>query len=100
MSHECQSILFAPNGRLLCEMASVSADFHHGQVIPEHAHPEDQLLFASSGVMTLSTKQGVWVVPPMRALWIPANTPLFFFQAEDGIRDYKVTGVQTCALPI
>src|SRR5256885_8025997 len=24
----------------------------------------------------------------------------FFFQAEDGIRDYKVTGVQTCALPI
>src|SRR5256885_17013617 len=24
----------------------------------------------------------------------------FFFQAEDGIRDYKVTGVQTCALPV
>src|SRR5688500_13192803 len=24
----------------------------------------------------------------------------FFFQAEDGIRAYKVTGVQTCALPI
>src|SRR6516162_11230284 len=26
--------------------------------------------------------------------------PAFFFQAEDGIRDYKVTGVQTCAFPI
>src|SRR5438034_8244557 len=25
---------------------------------------------------------------------------LFFFQAEDGIRDHFVTGVQTCALPI
>ena len=24
----------------------------------------------------------------------------FFFQAEDGIQDYDVTGVQTCALPI
>src|SRR5690606_40552035 len=24
----------------------------------------------------------------------------FFFQAEDGIRDFNVTGVQTCALPI
>src|SRR5256885_9959720 len=24
----------------------------------------------------------------------------FFLQAEDGMRDYKVTGVQTCALPI
>src|SRR5688500_19400318 len=33
--------------------------------------------------------------------WL-ANTSLgdFFFQGEDGIRDYKVTGVQTCALPI
>src|SRR5688500_19093697 len=28
------------------------------------------------------------------------NVFLFFFQAEDGIRYYKVTGVQTCALPI
>src|SRR5205807_7443651 len=28
------------------------------------------------------------------------TTGFFFFQAEDGIRDYKVTGVQTCALPI
>src|SRR6201993_5538713 len=28
------------------------------------------------------------------------RTMPFFFQAEDGIRDYKVTGVQTCALPI
>src|SRR2546426_8848813 len=30
---------------------------------------------------------------------LPADM-FFFFQAEDGIRDYKVTGVQTCALPI
>src|SRR5256885_10486493 len=28
------------------------------------------------------------------------SSVIFFFQAEDGIRDYKVTGVQTCALPI
>src|SRR5690606_40925197 len=39
-------------------------------------------------------------------LCLPAGpTPLriwpdFFFQAEDGIRDFHVTGVQTCALPI
>src|SRR5712692_10825742 len=75
MSHRCQSILHGPNGRLFGELASVSADLAHGHVIPEHSHPEDQLLFASSGVMTLHTKQGVWVVPPMRAVWIPANTP-------------------------
>src|SRR5437763_15936477 len=29
-----------------------------------------------------------------------SDTPYFFFQAEDGIRDTSVTGVQTCALPI
>src|SRR5207302_7217268 len=28
------------------------------------------------------------------------STICFFFQAEDGIRDFHVTGVQTCALPI
>src|SRR2546429_4771325 len=29
-----------------------------------------------------------------------SRVSLFFFQAEDGIRDVAVTGVQTCALPI
>src|SRR3954463_9205620 len=29
-----------------------------------------------------------------------ARAPEFFFEEEDGIRDYRVTGVQTCALPI
>src|SRR5215467_13914233 len=32
--------------------------------------------------------------------WRMWTNIFFFFQAEDGIRDYKVTGVQTCALPI
>src|SRR5437763_17162424 len=31
---------------------------------------------------------------------VPASLCFFFFQAEDGIRDTSVTGVQTCALPI
>ncbi len=55
-------------------MASVSAELEDGHVIPEHSHPEDQLLFASEGVMTLTTEQGLWVVPPLRAVWIPADT--------------------------
>src|SRR5687767_15179171 len=32
--------------------------------------------------------------------WGLGLLPFFFFQAEDGIRDKLVTGVQTCALPI
>src|SRR5256885_716889 len=37
-------------------------------------------------------------MPPRRSSGVVRL--FFFFQAEDGIRDYKVTGVQTCALPI
>src|SRR6266403_2618217 len=33
-------------------------------------------------------------------LWRSRRSIFFFFQAEDGIRDLYVTGVQTCALPI
>src|SRR5690606_40505601 len=32
--------------------------------------------------------------------WTRVVVFCFFFQAEDGIRDFHVTGVQTCALPI
>src|SRR5256885_10985122 len=40
--------------------------------------------------------------PPVRvcSFCLSRRVLCFFFQAEDGIRDYKVTGVQTCALPI
>src|SRR6266496_4364231 len=38
------------------------------------------------------------LVPP--EVWRQRYDQIFFFQAEDGIRDLYVTGVQTCALPI
>src|SRR2546426_1397849 len=43
-----------------------------------------------------------WIVRAFHACQYDRETfvVFFFFQAEDGIRDYKVTGVQTCALPI
>src|SRR5882724_4920494 len=31
----------------------------------------DQLLYAASGVMTITTATGAWVIPPQRALWVP-----------------------------
>jgi hypothetical protein len=37
-------------------------------------HIEDQLLFASEGVTTVETIEGVWVVPPLRAVRTPAET--------------------------
>src|SRR5256885_2544606 len=50
---------------------------------------------SSTGASSFSTTR----IP--RAAPLSAHGAHFlFFQAEDGIRDYKVTGVQTCALPI
>src|SRR5207248_7931879 len=40
------------------------------------------------------------VIPVADILEPISDTSFFFFQAEDGIRDRTVTGVQTCALPI
>jgi AraC-like DNA-binding protein len=74
MSRTCQSLLFDRKGRPLADIAGGSWDFKHGDVIPRHAHDEDQLLFAAEGVMTVDTSQGIWVVPPLRAVWIPAET--------------------------
>src|SRR5256886_3654697 len=40
------------------------------------------------------------LTPPRSSVRESLPEPFFFFQAEDGIRDLTVTGVQTCALPI
>jgi AraC-like DNA-binding protein len=60
--------------KLPSPVSTLVYDFAHGHVIPEHFHPEDQLVYASRGVMTVRTEEGTWVVPPRRAVWIPAKT--------------------------
>jgi AraC-like DNA-binding protein/mannose-6-phosphate isomerase-like protein (cupin superfamily) len=48
--------------------------YHAGELVAEHRHRRAQLLHAVSGVMTVTTPDGSWVVPPHRALWVPAAT--------------------------
>lgn len=48
-------------------------DYGSGHRIPLHFHDRDQLVYASRGVMTVRTEDGTWVVPPQRAVWIPAR---------------------------
>jgi AraC-like DNA-binding protein len=38
-----------------------------------HIHKQHQLVFADHGVMTVLTDEGRWVVPPQRAVWVPAG---------------------------
>lgn len=42
---------------------------------PRHTHKRAQLLFADTGVITVTTDTASFVVPPQRAAWIPAGTP-------------------------
>jgi AraC-like DNA-binding protein/quercetin dioxygenase-like cupin family protein len=55
-------------------IVSLTQNYPSGHVIPLHFHDRDQLVFASRGVMTVSTSDGAWVVPVHRAVWIPAKT--------------------------
>ncbi|MGO9085812.1 MAG: helix-turn-helix domain-containing protein [Candidatus Sulfotelmatobacter sp.] len=72
MSNLRQPIHACP--KLSSPVTTLVYEFAHGHVIPEHFHPEDQLVYASRGVMTVRTSQGAWVVPAQRAVWIPAGT--------------------------
>ncbi|KZN44564.1 AraC family transcriptional regulator [Pseudoalteromonas luteoviolacea] len=49
--------------------------YAHGINEPQHAHTSVQLLHTLTGVLRVTTPQGRWIIPPDRALWIPANVP-------------------------
>jgi AraC-like DNA-binding protein len=54
-------------------IGAMAKDFPDGHFIAPHAHRRSQLIYASSGVMRVRTPLGAWVVPPNRAVWVPAN---------------------------
>jgi AraC-like DNA-binding protein len=45
----------------------------HRDTIDWHYHDMQQLVYPSSGVLAISTALGTWIVPPQRAVWIPAR---------------------------
>lgn len=57
------------------QITTLQRDYPAGHVVPLHLHDWDQLVYASRGVMTVRTTEGTWVVPPHRAVWIPAMVP-------------------------
>lgn len=49
-------------------------DYPPSHEIAPHVHRRSQLLHATSGVMLVEAQDRAWVVPPERAVWIPAGT--------------------------
>ncbi len=44
-----------------------------GTTFQRHCHDDHQLAWATRGVLTVHTDEATWVLPPTRALWIPAG---------------------------
>ena len=51
----------------------VLSERYDASIGPWHAHRKAQLIHASDGVLTISTLNGFWTVPPHRAVWILPN---------------------------
>jgi AraC-like DNA-binding protein len=45
-----------------------------GLIDPAHSHPRSQLTYCTSGVMVIEASDCVFMLPPRRAIWIPAGT--------------------------
>lgn len=52
---------------------ALSTTYSSGYVLHPHTHASDQLLFAASGAMTVTGDRTSWMIPPGRAVLIPAG---------------------------
>src|SRR6184192_2115728 len=50
----------------------VARNYRKGTRLDIHMHREAQLVYAAKGTMQVTTPKGRWLVPPDRAVWVPA----------------------------
>ncbi len=55
-------------------VSGYAAEYVHGEHVEPHIHQEHQIVHAQSGVMRVSSGTATWIIPPDRALWVPART--------------------------
>ena len=53
-------------------VVAMARSLQQGELTTPHRHRRAQLIYAASGVLSVEAPDGVWVVPPERAVWIPA----------------------------
>jgi AraC-like DNA-binding protein len=56
------------------DVRSLALTYYDGYHVGAHRHDWAQLIYARSGMMRVLTGGQIWLVPPTRAIWIPANT--------------------------
>jgi AraC-like DNA-binding protein/mannose-6-phosphate isomerase-like protein (cupin superfamily) len=82
-------------------VAALALSCRDGQRIPRHRHRAAQLIAAVSGVMTVSTRDGRFVVPPQRAVWVPPDTDhAIRMVGEVALRTLYVAPARAARLPV
>lgn len=67
--------MLSQNGQSRVPKVTAAAfDYAIGTTVRTHKHEEHQLVYAAQGVMRVYGSKGIWVLPPDRALWVPAGT--------------------------
>ena len=59
--------------RVARPFAAMAKSFADGFEIAPHSHERDQLIYAVSGLMRVRTERDAWIVPPDRAVYLPAR---------------------------
>ena len=73
-------------------IGALADEYADGHIDPRHKHERAQLLYATTGVITVITDQTSFVVPPQRAVWVPAGVVIALIVLAvnfvgDGLRD-------------
>jgi AraC-like DNA-binding protein len=56
-------------------ITALAKDYPAGAHVPRHQHQRGQLIHALCGVAQITTREGIWILPPQRALWVPPRMP-------------------------
>jgi AraC-like DNA-binding protein len=82
------------------DVRSLAITLRPGATVGGHRHPWAQLVFASSGVMRVSTNAETWLTPATRAIWLPARVDhRIDIQGEVAMRTLYVAPNRAAALP-
>jgi AraC-like DNA-binding protein/quercetin dioxygenase-like cupin family protein len=82
------------------DVRSLAVTFRSGASLDRHDHPWGQLVFASAGVMRVAADGAAWLIPPTRAIWLPAGVPhAIVMRGEVAMRTLYIAPARARAMP-
>jgi len=75
------------------DVTTLSRHLVGGTTIAPHRHEENQVVYASQGVLAVTTEDGSWMAPADRAIWVPAGVV-------HQHRAYGTTALHTVGVPV